>query len=206
MQRLETMLSIISKYWNQPPVGIIECYVVSDLSCWPADSLSPEGRVKIQQGAGVTLVDTVTIDDKPVSAKAVVYAVADHGTPQHEAVHAYCGQAFGRCGPLWYCEGMAEVGQYWRQGDAGVHCPDYVIEYIHSRPPKPLREILTEEFGSGPAAPYTGDSWENYAWRWALCHLLVHNTNYAPASDRWAATFSMAAAVELRRRLWSDAR
>ena len=26
----------------------------------------------------------------------------------------------------------------------------------------------------------TGDSWQNYAWRWALCHLLANNTNYAP--------------------------
>ena len=24
----------------------------------------------------------------------------------------------------------------------------------------------------------TGDSWQNYAWRWALCHLLETNPNY----------------------------
>ena len=127
----------------------------------------------------MTLVDAILVGNKPVAAKAVVYAVADHGTAQHEAVHAYCGQAFGRTGPLWYSEGMAEVGQYWRKGDTAVHCPDYVIEYIHSRPPKSLRQILTEELGEGPSRAATGDSWQNYAWRWALCHLMVNNTNYS---------------------------
>ena len=30
-------------------------------------------------------------------------------------------------------------------------------------------------------APFqdTGDCWQNYAWRWALCHLLVNNPNYS---------------------------
>ncbi|MFM7161970.1 MAG: hypothetical protein ACKO3P_16570, partial [Planctomycetaceae bacterium] len=26
----------------------------------------------------------------------------------------------------------------------------------------------------------SGDSWKNYAWRWALCHLLANNPNYSP--------------------------
>ena len=153
LARLETMLSIISTYWNHPPVGVIECYVVGDLDCWPAGSLAPEGRAKIEQGAGVTLVDAILVGNKPVAAKAVVYAVADHGTAQHEAVHAYCGQAFGRTGPLWYSEGMAEVGQYWCKGDTAVHCPDYVIEYIHSRPPKSLREFSPKSLARARAGP-----------------------------------------------------
>jgi hypothetical protein len=179
--RLETMLTLISKYWNHPPVGVIECYVVDDLRHWPQGAIPGEGRAKIEQRAGITLVDTITLGNKPVSAKAVVYAVAERGTTQHEAVHAYCGQAFGRVGPLWYSEGMAEVGQYWRPGDTAVHCPDYVIEFIHSRPPKPLVDILSEDGVQRPGRSnaVTGDSWQNYAWRWALCHLLVNNSNYS---------------------------
>src|ERR1700682_4654782 len=99
------MLDLISKYWGRPPVGLIECYVVKDLDKWPLDALDPGGRAKIQEGAGVTLTQTlIGPGNKKVISKSVVYAVADHGTPQHEAVHAYCGQNFGTAGPLWYAE------------------------------------------------------------------------------------------------------
>jgi hypothetical protein len=182
--KLETMLSLISKYWGQPPSGVIECYVVRDLAVWPAGSLDAAGRAKIEQGAGITHVDTVTRGPQLISAKAVVYAAADRGTPQHEAVHAYCGQTFGRTGPLWYSEGMAEMGQYWRQGDASVRCPTYVTDYLRANRAKSVRQIIAEDGTTQPgAAPArTGDSWQNYAWRWALCHLLAENPNY---SDRF---------------------
>jgi hypothetical protein len=102
----------------------------------------------------------------------MVYAVADRGTPQHEAVHAYCGQAFGRTGPVWYSEGMAEMGQYWRADDSSVNAHDIVIRYLRSTEVKSLNEIVNGK-------EWTGDSWQNYAWRWALCHLLANNPNYA---------------------------
>lgn len=178
LKRLEQMLVLVAKYWNHPPVATIECYVVKDLKHWPAGSLLPAGRAKIQQGAGVTIVETLNRGAQTVAAKAIVYATAEHGTPQHEAVHAYCGQAFGKTGPLWYSEGMAEVGQYWRPDELSVNCPDYVIRYIRSRPPKPLGEILGEGRPGNPNGA-SGDSWQNYAWRWALCHLLVNNPNYS---------------------------
>ncbi len=173
--RLELMLGLISKYWGHPPVGTIECYVVKDLHVWPAGSLDPAGLAKIREGAGVTLVETLTQGNRTVASKAVVYAVADHGTPQHEAVHAYCGQTFGQTGPLWYSEGMAEMGQFWRQNDTSVHVHPAIIDYIRASRPKPLSEILSER-----SLDRTGDSWQNYAWRWALCHLLENNPNYSP--------------------------
>ncbi len=171
--RLEIMLGLISKYWNHPPVGVIECYVVEDLSRWPEGSLDPDGRAKIAEKAGVTKVESLSQGNRLVAAKAVVYAAIEHGNPQHEAVHAYCGQAFGTTGPLWYSEGMAEMGQYWVQNDPAVHCHPYVVEYIRASPIKPLSEILSDRIGT------TGDSWQNYAWRWALCHLLENNPNYS---------------------------
>jgi hypothetical protein len=178
--RLESMLGLISQYWGRASSGVIECYVVQDLSAWPADALDAQGRAKIAQGAGITHVDTLSRGAKTLAAKAVVYAVADRGTPQHEAVHAYCGQTFGRTGPLWYAEGMAEMGQYWRQGDTSVRAPQYVVKYLRSQKPKPLAEILEEDNARPGAAPArTGDSWQNYAWRWALCHLLANNPNYS---------------------------
>ncbi len=179
LKRLETMLDLISRYWARQPVGIIECYVVRDLAKWPAGTLHPDGLAKIAEGAGVTLTATYTVPGprgtrKPVSSKSVVYASADHGTPEHEAVHAYCGQTFGAMGPLWYAEGMAEMGQYWEKDDPSVHIEPVVLRYLQTSQPQSLRDIVETK----SARSFTGDSWQNYAWRWALCHLLSNNTNY----------------------------
>jgi hypothetical protein len=170
LERLETMLSLISSYWAKPLPGIIECYVVKDLKNWPPNAIPDEGLPNIKAGAGVTVTRTLGN-----LAKATVYAVADRGTPQHEAVHAYCGQTFGTTGPVWYSEGMAEMGQYWRKGDASVNVHDVVLDYLKKlrSTPKSLNEIVNGN-------EKTGDSWQNYAWRWALCHLLANNPNYAP--------------------------
>ena len=172
-ERLETMLRLISRYWGQPNRKVIECYVVKDLKNWPRGGI-PEaaGLASIQRGAGVTkTVTRQTAAGQILAATSVVFAVADRGTPQHEAVHAYCGQNFGRTGPLWYSEGMAEMGNYWVEGDLHVNCPQYIVDYIHSSEPKSLNNIVNSN-------EQTGDSWQNYAWRWALCHLLANNPNY----------------------------
>jgi hypothetical protein len=68
---------------------------------------------------------------------------------------------------------MAEMGQYWRDGARDVNAHEEVIQYLRSAPLKPLLETVNED-------QFTGDSWKNYAWRWALCHLLANNPNYAP--------------------------
>jgi hypothetical protein len=164
------MLELISKYWGRNSVGVIEMFVVKDLSKWPGGAIPDEGLASIRGGAGITVTRRLQSGDGFL-AKAIVYAIADRGTPQHEVVHAYCGQAFGRTGPLWYSEGMAEMGQYWRVNDLSVNANPSVIRYLRNSEPKSLREIVY-------AQEITGDSWQNYAWRWALCHLLATNTNY----------------------------
>jgi hypothetical protein len=171
LARLETMLGLISKYWGRPPSGIIEMYVVGELRKWPLGVMEPEGRASVERGGGLTISQTISRGDAFI-AKAVVYAVADRGTPQHEAVHAYCAQAFGRTGPVWYSEGMAEMGQYWQTDNASVNADELVIKYLRNSEVKSLNEIVN-------GVEWTGDSWQNYAWRWALCHLLANNPNYA---------------------------
>ncbi len=173
--RLETMLVLISKYWGRPNTQSIDMYVVRDVAQWPAGSLAPEGLDHIAAGGGVTLGQTQqnALTGEILASRAVVYAVADRGTPQHEAVHAYCMLNFGRTGPVWYSEGMAEMGQYWVDKDPAVHCHPEVVKYLKSEAPKQLTEITD-------LSQMTGDSWQNYAWRWALCHLLANNPNYAP--------------------------
>jgi len=172
LERLETMLGHISKYWGRPPQGVIEMYVVQDLKKWPLGAIQAEGLAHIEAGAGVTLGKTIS-DGNTFLSKAVVYAVADPGVPQHEAVHAYCVHAFGRTGPVWYAEGMAEMGNYWDGESRAVNANPNVIDYLRRAPRVDFGEIVH-------ADQKTGDSWQNYAWRWALCHLLANNPNYSP--------------------------
>ena len=178
LARLETMLTGISSYFGKPNSQVIEMNVVKNQNNWPPGSIHPDAIASIEGNAGITLSMTLGQRNglgqtRITAAKSIVWAVADRGTPQHEAVHAYCHQAFGRTGPTWYAEGMAELGQYWRDKDFSVHIHDGVLQYLQSEAPKELTEITAP-------GQRTGDSWQNYAWRWALCHLLEFNTNYRP--------------------------
>jgi len=125
LTRLETMLVLVAKYFGKPNSQIIEMNVVKDQASWPPGSIDPDAIASIQTGGGITLSVTQfqrsgTGQKQAVAAKSIVWAVADRGTPQHEAVHAYCHQSFGRTGPTWYSEGMAELGQYWRERRIGA--------------------------------------------------------------------------------------
>lgn len=178
LERLETMLKLVSAYYGRPLRKQIRMYVVDELGQWPAEELAkmdPGGLQSIRTGGGltVTAVRSVAGGGPKLDADAIVYAISGHGTPQHEAVHAYCGITFGEVGPVWYSEGMAEIGKYWKEGDRGVNAGPEVIRYLQSVPRKPLNEIVNNPLER------TGDSWQNYSWRWALCHLLSFNENYA---------------------------
>jgi hypothetical protein len=172
LTRLESMLNFLVDYWGEPLAEPIECFVVKRLANWPDGKLAAEGRAKIEAGVGITLTETVTRDGTPVRSKAVVYSVGKFGTVLHEVVHAYCGQTFHMAGPLWYAEGMAEVGQYWRPGDTAVRCPQVIVKFLRNSNRVAAGKIVTD-------AAATGDSWQAYAHRWALCHFLTHNSNYA---------------------------
>ncbi len=166
LAKLETMYELIARYYGQRPRDVIECYVVRDLSQW-GDKLHPEGVAKIREGAGVTRSMS-----SGRQAKSIVYSCDKQDIVQHEAVHAFCSMAFGSSGPVWYAEGMAEMGNYWRPRELAVNIDPVVVEYLTSAEPKKLRDIVA-------AGQITGDSWQAYAWRWALCHLLASNPNYS---------------------------
>ncbi len=175
LARLETIQGLIARYWGRPPAGVIECFVVADLNHWPAGSLHPAGLEKIRSGGGITLTATRTLGGQKVEARATVYAVARDGVAQHESVHAYCGQTFGAGGPLWYAEGMAEMGHFWQPDDTSVKIDPHVLDYLRHAEPQSLDEIVN----TNSALNMATDSWRNYAWRWALCHMLANNPNYA---------------------------
>ncbi len=168
---LETMLRQVSGYWGRPLRGMIECYVVRDFADFPLDAMEPEGISGIKTAGGYTLMRTATAGECYL-AKSVVYASARTEVVRHEAVHAYCHQTFGRVGPVWYSEGMAEMGHYWKEGDSAVRVAHREVRFLRQNPPKSLAATLS-------LSQVSGDSWQNYASRWALCHFLVHDPNYS---------------------------
>lgn len=168
LAKLETMFGLVSGYYSARPVNPIECYVVRDMSNWQG-KFEPAIAQKILEPAGVT---KSLVNRRQGKAKAVVYSCAKHSVVQHEAVHAFCYQTFGSPGPVWYSEGMAELGQYWKPGEQAVNIDSVVITYLTNAKPKKLADIVA-------AGQITGDSWQAYAWRWALCHMLANNPNYS---------------------------
>ncbi len=170
LEKLETMHGLIVSYFGRRQTGLIECYVVRDISQWPADTFPPAAVAKIQEPAGVTISAPTVVGKRP-GLRTIAYACADDGVAQHEAVHAFCRQTFGDVGPSWYAEGMAELGQYFKHGQRAVDVRPAVIDYLTSNEPKALLDIVNPREPPG--------RWQDYAWRWALCHLLESNPNYA---------------------------
>ncbi|WP_145061188.1 hypothetical protein [Adhaeretor mobilis] len=167
LERLERMLELVSRYFGRPPDRLIECYVVADLKKWPPDAIDPAGVAKIASGEGVTLSRSLG-----KQRRSVVYSSKKHGIVQHEAVHAYCFQTFGSTGPTWFAEGVAEMGNYWKQGELAVNINPVAIDLIQNGQPEPLLKIVAP-------GQVTGDSWKAYCWRWALCNMLANNPNYS---------------------------
>lgn len=168
LDKLETMIDLVSNYYRRPSRGLIECYVVRDIENWPAETFPPPALIKIQEPAGVTI--TRSLGNQ---IRTIAFCCDNHKVVQHEAIHAYCQQVFGSTGPVWYSEGMAEMGAYWKQGQLEVDIYPGVIRYLTKAKPKKMLDIVA-------AGQVTGDSWQAYAWRWALCHLLANNKNYSP--------------------------
>ena len=99
------------------------------------------GKSRINAGLGRTISVTARTG-RTSTTQATVYAPADRRTLLHESVHGYCRQTFGGVGPVWYAEGMAEMGQYWKKDDAGVTAPDEVLAFLKNIPRTPSARLL----------------------------------------------------------------
>ena len=174
LDEIEQMLDLVAGYYERKPVGIIQIYAARDLKSWPAKTLAgmeEGGKSRILGGLGRTTSVTAR-SGRNSSTQATIYAPADRRTLLHETVHGYCRQTFNGVGPVWYAEGMAEMGQYWKKDVKGVNVPDEVLAFLKKHPPKSSKEVVESD-------QLTGDSWQAYATRWALCHLLANNSNYS---------------------------
>lgn len=167
--KLERMVELLERFFGRKSSGVIEGFIVRDLSGWPAGVLQePLGVEKIARREGVCF--NTSIGD---ARRAELYSCADHGVIQHECVHGFCHLTFGSTGPTWLSEGVAELGNHWRDGDTSVQIDAPVMAYLQKASPK-RRLIEIADPGRQPAG-----TWRDYAWRWALCHLLAYNPNYA---------------------------
>jgi hypothetical protein len=167
LDKLEAMFDLVASYYGRRPGTPIEVYVVADASRWDMSDWDPRVVAKLQQGEGTTVYRRVGSNQQ-----AVVFSANNPDIVQHEAVHGFCFLTFQGTGPLWYAEGMAEMGQYWRADEVSVNADPAVIGYLRSRPPQPLASIIN-------ATRIEGETWKAYAWRWALCHFLASNPNYS---------------------------
>jgi hypothetical protein len=167
--KLERMVTNLERYFGRKGNGVVEGFIVRDLAVWPDGVLQEAAGVeKIRRGEGVCFNSTLG-----PQRRATLYSCGSHGVIQHECVHGFCHLTFGSTGPTWLAEGVAELGNYWRDGDTSVEVDPAVMAYIRTAAPKRrLTEIAVP--GREPAG-----TWQDYAWRWALCHLLANNPNYA---------------------------
>ena len=174
LQQLEVMLRGVSAYWGVTQRKVIECNVVDKQSNWRGRGFDESALKQTENGAGVTKSQTRRVGGR-IFSQSIVWSSAHTNTTLHESVHAYCQMNFGTTGPTWYAEGMAEIGHFWKEDDPTVNVPPYVLRYIKSTTPPTLAKLTDRN-------QRTGDSVENYAWRWALCYMLANNPNY---SDRF---------------------
>jgi hypothetical protein len=170
LDKLERMVGCLERFLGRPARGVVQGFIVRDPAAFPPAALrEPLGVEKIRRGEGVCF--NASLGER---REAVLYSCANHGVVQHECVHGVCHLTFGSTGPTWLAEGLAELGNYWRDDDPAVVIEPAVMAYLQATEPK--RRLLEI------AVPGRVDAgtWQDYAWRWALCHLLANNPNYAP--------------------------
>jgi len=167
--KLERMVSALEKFLGRRLTGVVEGFVAADLATFPPGLIDDDyGIAKISRGEGVCVNSRLG-----PQRRARLYSCGDHGVIQHECVHGICHLAFGSTGPTWLAEGLAELGNYWKEGDQTVDLPAPVIAYLQNA--KPARKLLEIAV---PGRVEAG-TWQDYAWRWALCHVLANNPNYS---------------------------
>ncbi len=168
-EKLERMVKALETFLGRRMTGVVEGFVAKDLGKFPSGLIDePFGVQKIQRGEGVCVNSRLGNQ-----RHARLYSCADHGVIQHECVHGICHLAFGSTGPTWLSEGIAELGNYWKEGDRAIDLPAPVVGYLQNATPK--RKLLEIAI---PGRTESG-TWQDYAWRWALCHLLANNPNYS---------------------------
>lgn len=169
LDTLERMVTLLERYFGRRLPGVIEGFIVHELAVWPEGVLvEPLGVEKIREPAGVCFTTVLG-----PHRRATLYACDDPRIIQHECTHGFCHLVFGGVGPPWLAEGLAEMGRWWQEREKETAVDPAVWAILRDpRVPRPtIDAIVAPE--TRPAEP------RDYVRRWALCHLLVENPNYA---------------------------
>ena len=127
--KLERMVGLLERFFGRKSTGVVEGFIVRDLAAWPRGMLrEPMGVEKIRRREGVCFTTSLG-----PNRRAELYSCTDHGVIQHECVHGFCHLTFGSTGPTWLAEGVAELGNYWRDGDPAVEIDPVVMGYRADR-------------------------------------------------------------------------
>ena len=179
LKDLETIYGQMAAYFGRGVIKPIPGFVVADVRNFP--DLPDDARERVANNEGLTKGKFVGLRSRsrfiPKDGNAAFYACADKQIALHESVHAFCYLAFGTGGPIWYAEGMAELGHYWRGASDVVNADPRVIAYLQAQRPRSLMAI-TDEADDDPG------TWRDYAWRWSVCHFMAHHPTYTKRFHR----------------------
>jgi hypothetical protein len=205
LQRMEAILKFAARYWGREPRGQIKCIIARDLENW-SDGELPHSLARVWIGGvgGATISEMAGVG-RSARVKSTVYANDQPGVIEHEIVHAYCSQAFGTSGPVWYKEGMAEFAAFGHERTAGVRCDPRLIHVLRHGKRLSIEQIIrsdlhVERLRDSMTAMLANrtdvnrhvalDAWRDsdsedvhrakraYLWCWSLCHMLENNPNY----------------------------
>ena len=196
LRRMERVLREVRNYWGKPLPGRVICYLVADVDNWSASDfpIPNAQRVITNLGGGTDVVRARSRHGR----QAVIYATTAPGVLEHEVVHAYCGQTFGRSGPEWYREGMAELFSQDPCATDQEICRPYTLAALQANPLPSAGDIMQQgnftrdiaravkrDVSAESTTDWTDADQQNiarakicYAHSWALCHLLYNNPNY----------------------------
>ncbi len=206
LERMEAALKAAAKYWQREPRNQIVCYVVADLEQWPDSALPhPLARIWIG-GVGGATISEYTGAGRQTRVRATVYAIPRPGVVEHEVIHAYCYQTFGEAGPDWYKEGMAQLVAHGSDAGGQTGCQAALVRPLAGGKSCSVQEVVQagrftvqmhdscgvmlaqrsdrqrhvplSDWKAGDAELVRAAE-QHYIRSWALCHLLLHNPNYA---------------------------
>ncbi len=198
--QMESVLGKSESYWGRRLSGRITCYLIDEFKNWQASDLPTNNALLIlKEIGGGTFIDQ-TRANRRIGRSSIIYATNQPGVVEHEVVHGYCFMAFGKNGPDWYREGMAELMAQNAIRKRGASCRPETLANLRDAKLS-LRKIVSRDSFTTPLAESIGNkadvdfevvasSWNSdddrmlskakiaYAESWALCYLLHHNPNY----------------------------
>jgi len=169
--KLEAMHEVVQRYYKKRPKKPIECQIIADSSNWTSAPLSRQAEQAYDKDEGYS-TGSPRMPGKVVSCD-------DHDIVLRTAFDAYCKTTFGSKSPQWYSGGMPLMANYWELNDKKVSVGPEIVAYLKSSPPSSLSAVLDNATTTSKSSDRTAESWKANACCWALCYMMINNSNYS---------------------------